>query len=64
MTLHTQIKMGDKLSHSASQLQKLLTWQEKNIFDENFGIILKTTYSTTGSNFASFGQEGNELLQF
>ncbi len=56
--------MGDKLSHSASQLQKLLTWQEKNIFDENFGILLKTTYSTTGSNFASFGQEGNELLQF
>ena len=56
--------MGDKLSHSTSQLQKLLTWQEKKNIGQNFGILLKTTYPATGSNFASFGQEGNELFQY
>ncbi len=56
--------MGAKLSHFASQLQKLLTWQEKNTLAQNFGILLKPTYPTTGSNFASIGNEGIELFQF
>ncbi len=57
-------KMGAKLSHFASQLQKFLIWQEKNIFSQNFEILLKITYPTTGSNFASIGNEGIELFQF
>jgi hypothetical protein len=43
MILRPQIKMGAKLSHSASQIKNFLQWQEKNIFAQKFGLLLKTT---------------------